>query len=47
MGITRFGAQSRIGVRLALRHWGMNPDGDVQYLQLGGVPVRRAGFRVD
>jgi NitT/TauT family transport system substrate-binding protein len=37
LGITRFGGQPHVGARLALRAWGMDPDTDVQYLQLGGV----------
>jgi NitT/TauT family transport system substrate-binding protein len=37
IGITRFGGQPHTAARLALRSWGMNPDTDVQYLQLGGV----------
>jgi NitT/TauT family transport system substrate-binding protein len=37
IGITRFGGQPHTAARLALRGWGMNPDTDVQYLQLGGV----------
>jgi NitT/TauT family transport system substrate-binding protein len=38
VGITKFGAQTHSGARLALRKWGLNPDTDVQYLQVGGVP---------
>src|SRR5262249_13034087 len=34
----RFGAQPHVAARLALKHWGLDPDGDVQYLQLGGPP---------
>ena len=44
IGITRFGAQAHSGARLALRKWGLNPDTDVQYLQLGGVPEILAGM---
>src|SRR5918911_1318310 len=44
VGITKFGAQSHSGARLALRKWGLNPDSDVQYLQLGGVPEILAGM---
>lgn len=44
IGITRFGAQTHSGARLALRKWGLNPDTDVQYLQLGGVPEVLAGM---
>jgi NitT/TauT family transport system substrate-binding protein len=38
VGITKFGAQSHSGARLALRKWGLDPDNAVQYIQLGGVP---------
>ena len=38
IGITRFGAQPDVAARLALKHWGLDPDSDVQYLQLGGTP---------
>jgi len=44
IGITKFGAQTHSGARLALRKWGLNPDTDVQYLQLGGVPEILAGM---
>ena len=45
VGITKFGAQSHSGARLALRKWGLNPDTDVQYLQLGGVPEILGGMQ--
>ncbi|SRR5579883_2311359 len=38
IGITRFGAQPHVAARIALKHWGLDPDTDVQYLQLGGPP---------
>jgi NitT/TauT family transport system substrate-binding protein len=38
LGITRFGAQPHVAARLALKHWGLDPETDVQYLQLGGPP---------
>jgi NitT/TauT family transport system substrate-binding protein len=38
VGITRFGGQPHVAARLALTAWGMDPDDDVQYLQLGGTP---------
>src|SRR4051794_21038543 len=44
VGITKFGAQSHSGARLALRNWGLDPETDVQYLQLGGVPEILAGM---
>jgi NitT/TauT family transport system substrate-binding protein len=37
IGITRFGGQPHVAARLALKAWGLDPDADVQYLQLGGV----------
>jgi NitT/TauT family transport system substrate-binding protein len=38
IGITRFGGQPHVAARLALTAWGLDPDTDVQYLQLGGTP---------
>ncbi|HEY7062765.1 MAG TPA: ABC transporter substrate-binding protein [Chloroflexota bacterium] len=38
IGITRFGGQPHVAVRLALKQWGLDPDHDMQYLQLGGTP---------
>ncbi|HZS02051.1 MAG TPA: ABC transporter substrate-binding protein [Chloroflexota bacterium] len=38
LGITRFGAQPHVAARLALQKWGLDPETDVQYLQLGGTP---------
>jgi NitT/TauT family transport system substrate-binding protein len=38
IGITRFGGQPHVAARLALKKWGLDPDSDVQYLQLGGTP---------
>jgi NitT/TauT family transport system substrate-binding protein len=38
IGITRFGGLPHIAARLALKHWGLDPTNDVQYLQLGGTP---------
>ncbi|HEY7065688.1 MAG TPA: ABC transporter substrate-binding protein [Chloroflexota bacterium] len=38
IGITRFGGLPHVAARLALKHWGLDPDHDVQYLQLGGTP---------
>ncbi len=45
IGISRFGGQPHVAARLALKYWGMNPDTDVQYLQLGGVPEILAGMQ--
>ena len=38
IGITRFGGQPHVAARLALKKWGLDPESDVQYLQLGGTP---------
>jgi NitT/TauT family transport system substrate-binding protein len=38
LGITRFGGLPHVAARLALKHWGLDPTNDVQYLQLGGTP---------
>ena len=38
IGITRFGGLPHVAARLALKHWGLDPTNDVQYLQLGGTP---------
>ena len=43
IGITRFGGQPHVAARLALKAWGMDPDDDVQYLQMGGVGEIMAG----
>ena len=36
LGVTRFGTQSDLASRLALRHFGMDPDRDVTIVQTGG-----------
>lgn len=38
IGVTRLGGLPHFAARLALKHWGLNPDTDVQYLQMGGTP---------
>ena len=38
IGITRYGSQPHVAARQALMKWGLNPEADVSYLQLGGVP---------
>lgn len=38
IGITRFGAQPHVAARIALKYWGLDPENDVRYLQLGGAP---------
>ncbi len=35
MGVSRYGATSDFAVRLALKKWGLNPDRDVNILQIG------------
>lgn len=45
VGITRFGGQPHTAARMALRYWGLDPENDVQYLQLGGVPEIMAGMQ--
>jgi NitT/TauT family transport system substrate-binding protein len=45
IGITRFGSQPHVAARQALLKWGLNPDTDVAYLQLGGVPEILGGMQ--
>jgi NitT/TauT family transport system substrate-binding protein len=45
IGITRFGGQPHVAARLALKYWGLDPDNDVQYLQMGGTPEILAGMQ--
>jgi ABC-type nitrate/sulfonate/bicarbonate transport system substrate-binding protein len=45
VGITRFGGLPHVAARLALKKWGMDPDNDVQYLQMGGTPEILAGMQ--
>ena len=45
LGITRFGGQPHVGARLALKKWGLNPDTDVQWQQLGEVQGILAGMQ--
>jgi NitT/TauT family transport system substrate-binding protein len=45
IGITRYGSQPHVAARLALQKWRLNPDTDVQYLQLGGVPEILGGMQ--
>ena len=35
MGVSRYGATSDFAVRLALKKWGLNPERDVNILQIG------------
>jgi ABC-type nitrate/sulfonate/bicarbonate transport system substrate-binding protein len=45
VGITRFGGLPHVAARLALGAWGLDAEGDVQYLQMGGVPEILAGMQ--
>jgi NitT/TauT family transport system substrate-binding protein len=45
IGVTRFGGLPHLAARLALRRWGMDPDNDVQYLQMGATPEILAGMQ--
>jgi NitT/TauT family transport system substrate-binding protein len=45
IGVSRLGGQPHVAARLALKRWGLDPDRDVQYLQLGGVPEILAGMQ--
>lgn len=45
LGVSRFGASSDFAVRLALRHWGLEPIKDVAVLQLGGIPEILAAMK--
>ena len=45
VGITRFGGLPHVAARLALKKWGLDPDHDVQYLQMGGTPEILAGMQ--
>jgi NitT/TauT family transport system substrate-binding protein len=38
MGISRLGASTHTAARVALRQWGLSPDGDVVWRQLGDMP---------
>jgi ABC-type nitrate/sulfonate/bicarbonate transport system substrate-binding protein len=38
MGVTTFGSATDLALRLALKKWGLNPETDVNILQIRGVP---------
>jgi ABC-type nitrate/sulfonate/bicarbonate transport system substrate-binding protein len=40
IGISRFGSASDITTRLLLRFWKLDPDKDVQLIQVGNGPIR-------
>jgi NitT/TauT family transport system substrate-binding protein len=45
IGITRYGSQPHVAARQALLKWGLNPETDVTYLQMGGVPEILGGMQ--
>jgi NitT/TauT family transport system substrate-binding protein len=45
IGVTRLGGLPHFAARMALKHWGLNPDTDVQYLQMGGTPEILGGMQ--
>jgi NitT/TauT family transport system substrate-binding protein len=45
LGVSRYGASSDFATRLALRHWGLEPNKDVAILQLGGIPEILAAMK--
>ena len=45
LGITTFGSATDLALRLALKHWGLKPEGDVNILQIRGVPEILAGLK--
>jgi ABC-type nitrate/sulfonate/bicarbonate transport system substrate-binding protein len=47
IGISRFGAGTDFGARIALKQWGLVPVKDVTIIQLGGYPEAFAGLKGD
>ncbi len=45
IGITTFGSATDLALRLALKHWGLKPETDVNILQIRGVPEILAGLK--
>ena len=45
LGITTFGSATDLALRLALKHWGLRPESDVNILQIRGVPEILAGLK--
>ena len=45
LGITTFGSATDLALRLALKHWGLKPESDVNILQIRGVPDILAGLK--
>jgi NitT/TauT family transport system substrate-binding protein len=47
VGVTRFGAPTDFGARIALKQWGLVPVKDVTLIQLGGLPEAFAALKSD
>jgi NitT/TauT family transport system substrate-binding protein len=47
IGVTRFGAPTDFGARIALKRWGLVPVKDVTIIQLGGLPEAFAALKGD
>jgi ABC-type nitrate/sulfonate/bicarbonate transport system substrate-binding protein len=45
LGITTFGSATDLALRLALKHWALKPESDVNILQIRGVPEILAGLK--
>ena len=45
VGVTRFGAPTDFGARIALKQWGLVPGKDVTIIQLGGLPESFAALK--
>ncbi len=45
IGVTRFGGLPHVAAKLALRRWGLDPENDVHYLQMGGTPEILVGMQ--
>jgi NitT/TauT family transport system substrate-binding protein len=45
IGITKFGGLPHVAAQLALEAWGLDPDEDVHYMQMGGTPEILAGMQ--
>jgi NitT/TauT family transport system substrate-binding protein len=45
LGITTFGSATDLALRLALKHWGLKPESDVNIVQIRGVPEILAGLK--
>jgi len=46
LGISRFGSSSDVSTRIALKRFGLNPDTDVQIIQVGADPQRVAAMQM-